>query len=402
MTFDTATSLRLIREGLGLLDQLGAKALNVRNVELTEQMLVVEITADSANGVALRAEVCGVMGALSGLDVPTVFPALGVRVFGVRAFSPTGDELIWIISSIEAAADAGAGRPIEWLSRSVVQENTGEYRRAQADRIVGQLETALRDLIEHHGGLAMSGRSFESVLWSADRLRDMRRSARLEGRDPTNPRVLLEFVYLTDLRDLVAAHAAWFSDGCVPDAPALTAELSRLNLVRRKIAHHRPIEDADLVVLGQVAPIALGPIGAAHPSIATDYLADRWDEQAVAVMEAAQQGMNVSVPESGTVSEPARRQAAADGLEAQRAAIAIAHESMKRLVVPASRSQLGSRATVALAGWLNALEEISALAARLDATLAEVEAGQRRYSEALAEVHELGRQMKAIRLGLHP
>ena len=30
------------------------------------------------------------------------------------------------------------------------------------------------------------------------------------------------------------------------------------------------------------------------------------------------------------------------------------------------------------------------------------EAGGRTYSEALAEIHELGRQMKAIRLGLDP
>jgi hypothetical protein len=257
MTFDTATSLRLIREGLGLLDRLGAKAVNVRNVELTEQMLVIEITVASSDGVSLRAEVCSVMGALSGLDVPSLFPVLGVKLFGVRAFSSTGDELIWIVSSLEAAAHAGAGRPIEWLSQSIVQENTAEYRRAQADRLVGQLETALRDLIEHHGSLAVSGGGFESVLWTPNDLRDMRRNARREGRDAADPRVLLEFVYLTDLRDLISAHAAWFSDGCVPDAPALLAELSKLNLVRRKVAHHRPIEEADLVALRRVAPIAV-------------------------------------------------------------------------------------------------------------------------------------------------
>jgi len=394
--------LRIIREGLGLLDQLGAKAVNVRNVELTEQMLVIEITVASSDAVSLRAEVCSVMGALSGLDIASLFPVLGVRLFGVRAFSSTGDELIWIVSSLEAAAHAGAGRPIEWLSQSIVQENTAEYRRAQADRVVGQLETALRDLIEHHGSLAVSGGGFESVLWTPIDLRDMRRNARREGRSAGDPRVLLEFVHLTDLRDLISAHAAWFSDGCVPDAPALLAELSKLNLVRRKVAHHRPIEEADLVTLRRVAPIALGPIGATHPSLAADFLVDRWDEQAAAVLAAAQQEMNVSVPEQGTVSETARRRAAAEALEAQRAAIARAHNSMKRLVVPASRSQLATRATTALDRWMKALEDMSILAALLEASLPEVEAGGRRYAEALAEVHELGKQIKAIRLGLDP
>ena len=402
MTFDTATSLGLIREGLELLDRLGANAVSVRNVELTEQMLVIEITVSSSDGVSLRAEVCGVMGALSGLDVPGLFPVLGVRLFGVRAFGPAGDELIWIVSSIEAAAHAGAGRPIEWLSQSVVQENTAEYRRAQADRLVGQLETALRDLIEHHGNLAVSGGGFQSVLWTRSDLREMRRNARGEGRDAADPRVLLEFVYLTDLRDIISAHATWFSDGCLPDAPALVVELSKLNVVRRKVAHHRQIEEADLVALREVASTALGPIGATHPSIAADFLVDRWDEQADAIMEAAQQGMSVSVPEQGTISETARRRAAAEALEAQRATIARAHGSMKRLVVPESRSHLASRATTALDRWMNALGDMSTLAARLDATLPEVEAGGHMYSEALAEVHELGRQMKAIRLGLDP
>ena len=45
---------------------------------------------------------------------------------------------------------------------------------------------------------------------------------------------------------------------------------------------------------------------------------------------------------------------------------------------------------------------MSALAMRLDATPAEIEAGGHRSSEALVEVHELGIQMKAIRPGLNP
>jgi hypothetical protein len=101
---DTETSLRLIAESLALVHRLGANPIHARDVRVIDRTLVVEITVSSDEPLSVRGEIAGVMGALSGLDVPTLFPVLNVQSFGVRAFDTSGAELMWIISSLEAAA----------------------------------------------------------------------------------------------------------------------------------------------------------------------------------------------------------------------------------------------------------------------------------------------------------
>jgi len=165
MQFDSAASLRLIAESLGLVDRLGAQPIRVRVVRMVDRTLVVEITVDSDEPMTVRGEIANVMGAVSGLDVPGLFPVLGVQSIGVRAFGAADEELLWIMSSIEAAGFIARGQPIEWLSRSLIQENTPAYRRSQADRRIGQVETALRDLIDQHAN-ASAGAGYVDQLWA--------------------------------------------------------------------------------------------------------------------------------------------------------------------------------------------------------------------------------------------
>ena len=151
VTFDSDAALRLIVESLGLVERLGADPINVRNARMRDRTLVVEITARSTDPITVRAEICGVMGALSGLGIPEVVPVLHAETFGVRAYDAAGEELLWGVSSIEVAGFAGEGRAVEWLANSIFQDNTPTYRRSQADRIIGQIETGLRELLDHHG-----------------------------------------------------------------------------------------------------------------------------------------------------------------------------------------------------------------------------------------------------------
>ncbi len=86
---------------------------------MCDRTLVVEITARSTDPMAVRQEMVGVMRALSGLGIPELFPVLHAESFGVRAYDDAGEELLWVISSIEVAGLAGEGRAIEWLTNSV-------------------------------------------------------------------------------------------------------------------------------------------------------------------------------------------------------------------------------------------------------------------------------------------
>ena len=114
---------------------------------MSDRTLVVEITARSTNPITVRGEIASVMSLLSGLGVPELFPVLHAESFGLRAYDDAGEELLWVVSSIEVAGFAGDGRAVDWLENSLFQDNTPAYRRSQADRTIGQIETGLRNCL---------------------------------------------------------------------------------------------------------------------------------------------------------------------------------------------------------------------------------------------------------------
>jgi hypothetical protein len=66
LSFDADTSLRLIAETLALVDRPGVNPIIVRSVRMADRTLVVEVVAASMGPIAVRGEIPGVMGALSG------------------------------------------------------------------------------------------------------------------------------------------------------------------------------------------------------------------------------------------------------------------------------------------------------------------------------------------------
>lgn len=303
MNFDAHSSLALITEALSLVDSLGADPIAARDVRMVEGTLIVEILVESEDPVRLRSDIAGVMGVLNGLDIPTLFPVLKVQSFGVRAFGSGSQELLWIVSSLEAAAFAGRGQPIEWLSRSLVQDNTSDYRRSVADRTIGQVEIALRDLLDHHVGQHAHEGSIDQLLPPSSLAR-MRDRACREGVAATDLRSVLDYAYLTQLGDAIVARPEWFDDGCVPDCDVLRQAIGGLNRVRRKVAHHRGISDDEVRACLKGADAVLSPIGQTHPGLASDFLVGRWDERVEEIISAAQSTVEApSIPEPGTVSE---------------------------------------------------------------------------------------------------
>ena len=263
MTFDSGTALRLVAESLGLVERLGADPIVVRNVSMSDRTLVVEITARSTDPITVRGEIAGVMGGLSGLgipELPELFPVLHAESFGVRAYDAVGEELLWVVSSIEVAGFAGEGRAVEWLANSVFQDNTPACRRSQADRIIGQIETGLRGLLGHHG-LQRIGAAYPDQLWSPSELSKLKGRADAEGRNSEDARTLLDYVFLPQPRDAIVDHHDWFDDGCLPDPGAFKDSLGALNAVRRKVAHHREISSDELKDCRSIARRCLAPVG---------------------------------------------------------------------------------------------------------------------------------------------
>ena len=398
MTFDSDAALRLIAESLGLAEHLGADPIDVRNVRMIDQMLVVEITARSTDPIRVRGEIAGVMGGLSGLGIPELLPVLDAESFGVRAFDHAGEELLWVVSSIEVAGFAGEGRPVEWLTNSLFQDNTPAYRRSQADRTIGQIETGLRELLDHHG-LRRFGAAFPNQLWSPSELSRIQGRAEAEGRDSQDARTLLDYVFLPQLRDAIVDHHDWFDDGCLPDPPALKESLSALNKVRRKVAHHREVTSDELRNCRANARRCLMPIGGVHPYLIDDFLVDRWEDQAAQIVNGMRAGFDsTDPPAAGSMPEPPRRRLAIDALTAQRLAVNEALSSLNRLVVPPSRQHLHDAVVAAFTDWQAALADLIAVGSRQDVTAAQVQSASVVCTKALDQVREVTEEIRRLRV----
>ena len=398
MTFDTDVALRLIAESLGLVEHLGAGPINVRNVSMKDRTLVVEITARSTDPLMVRGEIAGVMGGLSVLGIPELFPVLDAETFGVRAYDAAGEELLWVVSSIEVAGFAGEGRPVEWLANSLFQDNTPAYRRSQADRIIGQIETGLRDLLDHHGCQRI-GADYPNQLWSPSELSELKGRARAEGRNSGDARTLLEYVFLPQLRDAIVDHDDWFDDGCLPDTGAFKASLGALNAVRRKVAHHREISSDELKDCRAIARRCLAPVGGVHPYLVEDFLVDRWEDQVAQIVDSMRAGFDsADPPPAGSMPEVQRRQIAIDALTAQRRAVNEWLSSLSRLVVPPPRQQLHDSAVTALTRWQAALDDLISTGSRRDLTPAQAQAASDVYAEALDYVREVTEEIRRLRV----
>ena len=398
MTFDSDAALRLIVESLGLVERLGADPIDVRNVSMSDRMLVVEITARSTDPITVRGEIGGVMGALSGLGIPELFPVLHAESFGVRAYDDAGEELLWGVSSIEVAGFVGDGRAVEWLANSLFQDNTPAYRRSQADRTIGQVETGLRELLDRHG-LQRIGAAYPNQLWTLSELSRIKGRADAEGRNSEDARTLLDYVFLPQLRDAIVDHHDWFDDGCLPDPEALKESLGTLNTVRRKVAHYRKISSDELRDCRAIARSCLTPIGGAHPYLIDDFLIDRWEDQAAQIVDGMRAGFDsADPPPAGSMPETQRRRLAIDALTAQRLAVNEALSSLSRLVVPPSRQQLHDAAVTALTHWQAALADLIAAGSNQHLTAAQAQAASAVYAEALDHVREVTEEIRRLRV----
>lgn len=398
VTFDSDAALRLVAEALGLLDRLGADPISVRKVSMSEGMLVVEITARSTDPMKVRAEIAGVMGGLSGLEIPELFPVLQAERFGVRAYDDAGEELLWIVSSTEVARFAGNGRVVEWLTNSIVQDNTPAYRRSQADRTIGQIETGLRGLLDHHGRQRY-GSAYPNLLWKRSDLLKLKDRADDEGRNREDARTLLDYLFLPQLRDTIVSHHDWFDDGCLPDPAAFKKSLERLNEVRRKVAHHREISSAELKDCRAVARSSLSPIGAVHPRLIDDFLVDRWEDRAAQIVEDMRARIaSTDAPPADSIPDGQRRQLVIEALTAQWHAVREALSSLNRLVVPPTRQQIHDAAVGALTHWQAALSDLIATGSQQDLTAAQAQTAGDVYTSALERVREVTGEISRLRV----
>lgn len=401
MTFDQETSLRLVGEALSLVHLLGdVDQITVRQVSLIDQSLTVEVLATSDDPILLRGQAASVMGGLSGLDVPDLFPALNFTNFAVRLVNHRGDDVFWIISSPQDAKFAETGA-VRWLANSVFQDNTPAYRRSQADRLIAQLEKGLRDLLHLHWHMT-HGNGYISTVLTSTLLKDLRRMARREGEDEHDDRTLLDYTLLPQLAASACDEALLTTHGCVHDSDQLKEDLAKLNKIRRKVAHHRDVTVQDLEIVRTVVAGIFRPLGERHPDLIMDFLAERWDDAVQTLMKDLSTGMQTEdPPEAGTVPETERQAIAARMLEQQLAAAKRGQSALGNLVVPAVRKSIHDLVELAFRRLVDALGDIAVVARQESLNLAEALAAQDRHAKAMEDIRKLGEEVERIRVLEH-
>ena len=401
MTFDQKTSLRLVGEALGLAHSLSDIApIIVRSVYMIDGSLTVEVLATSDDPIRLRGQAASVMGGLSGLDPADLFPTLEFSQFAVRLVDERGHDVFWVISSPQDATFA-EGAVVRWLANSIVQDNTPAYRRAQADRLIGQLEVALRDLLHYHWSLE-HGNQYSSSVHTSTLVKDLRKKAGSEGEDEHDDRALLDFTMLPQLVRAVCSEALLVNHGCVVDATRLREDLTKLTKTRNKVAHHRPVSDQDLATIRSVVATVLQPVGEHHPDLTADFVADRWDDAVETLMSDVTSGMQTAEPpEPGTMTEPERRVVAAAMLEEQLAATKRGQTALDSLTVPPVRRSVDDLAQQAFHQLVNALEDLAAVARQDNLRLEDARAAQARHKAAMRDIRHLGTEIERIRVLEH-
>ena len=113
---------------------------------LNDSVLVSSIIPSVSDSMGIKIEACTVMAFMSSFYQEDFALPPSIKNLGVRAFTTDGDELMYVLSSVDVARYCGEGKAIEWLTNSIFQDNTPEQRVARAKLLVSRIETGLRSV----------------------------------------------------------------------------------------------------------------------------------------------------------------------------------------------------------------------------------------------------------------
>jgi len=263
----------------------------LRNVKVRELEVVNEDTLcchfypyaqDSLN---IKTEICGVFGCFNGFFKNGDHKYLEFKNYSAVAYDKSDNEIMYAVCSKETSELIGAGRSLEWLKLTTFQENTSDYRIAQAKRIIGEIENTLRDVIkqalenefgEEWWQLALDnklGNSVKSIYKNQF------------GDDASDGSILIQYTYTLDLKKIVLTHWKRFSHLFISRIDFENA-MDALNKIRREEAYNRPISDKQLNELKKLHENILSTIiETLATSMQSTFLLENWRLKIKKIME---------------------------------------------------------------------------------------------------------------------
>ena len=292
-TTDSEKKELSVNEILSFLE-IGLKNINSVNKEvanisikkiklLNGKTLECQFYAKTENSIDVKTEISSIMGALHGFFKDDSFKNMRLNYYAVRAYDKSDIEIMYAISSKEAAALIGNGKAIDWMKSTLFQENTKDYRLAIAKRQISEIENALRKIIVNrlslkHGSdwfrISLGNKLFESV-------KGVYKNQ--FGEDIEDGNVLIEYTFVLQLKKIICTNWKDFSD-LFANKIKFEEFIVELNEIRREEAHNRDISVNDLDRLKIIYEFMLPGIIEKYPEIIPSYLIDNWKIQLKEIM----------------------------------------------------------------------------------------------------------------------
>lgn len=251
------------------------KVLNLNTLEC-------QFYTDHNNIIDVKTELSSVIGAIYGFLKNDFFKNGRFEYYAARAFNERNEELQYVISPLSAAKQIAEGNSIDWLKKSVFQENTPDYRLGIAKRQISEIEKALRSIIisqlEKYGN-DWFDQFFNNKLGS--QIKDTYQNQ--FGENTNDGTVLIEYSFILQLKKIICTCWKDFRD-VFPNKIEFENSMVELNRIRREESHNREISQIELQKLNNLYEFFLLPISKHQPDIVPTYLVDNWKSKLKEIM----------------------------------------------------------------------------------------------------------------------
>ncbi len=220
------------------------KKLRIKKVSLVNNSVIsCEFYPHAKESAGIKNEVAFIMGFFASFFRDD-FRFDYIQNFAARAFAVEQTqevELIYAMSAPDVADFIAEGKAIQWITNSIFQDNTADYRLLTAKRYISQLENALRELIDKVFSEIKGEYWWDSFTSNINNFPRNISKLRKKDKGNTSPRVLLDQTYLSNLRDIIIQNWQYFDKVFQTEKSIIEKILTDLNGVRCDEAHNRKI-----------------------------------------------------------------------------------------------------------------------------------------------------------------
>lgn len=252
------------------------KQINVKNVSLlNEDTLYCEFYPTSKNSNDIKLEISSIMGCFNGIFRNNQYENVNLKNYAVKAYDKNDNEILYALSTKSTAELIGKEKSIEWFMQTLFQENTEDYRLAQAKQIISEIENGLREITkiklkdkfgEDWWDIGLNNKLGKDV-------KDLYYSQ--FGIECTHGDILIAYTFTLQLKKIILTHFSLFKP-YFQSPTQFESLMDKLNKLRREEAHNRPISDLDLQDLKNLHENLLSTFLVDLKPFQSFYLTENW------------------------------------------------------------------------------------------------------------------------------